>query len=114
MYRAHRRCIGPLSQGSKEGLPGLIGQEGNTLDLFATAGYKLHSQGISFNIRDETTISVERTHITDAQTQQLGKLQATANESKQDDTLDSLLVNCGQDGGRGHATQRSPWYSYTI
>src|SRR5713226_6538015 len=103
MLRAHLRCIGPLFQGSKQRLAGLIGQEGNTLDLFATAGYKLHSQGISFNIRDETTISVERTHITDAQTQQLGKLQATANESKQDDTLYSLLVGCGQSRGRGNA-----------
>jgi len=81
MLRAHRRCIGPLFQGSKECLSSLIGQEGHTLDLFATAWNKLHSQGISFNIRDETTISVERPHITDAQTQQLGKLQATANES---------------------------------
>src|SRR6266550_6271352 len=105
MLRAHRRFIGPLFQGSKQCLSSLIGQEGNSLDLFATAWNKLHSQRISFNIRDETTISVERTHITDAQTQQLGKLQATANESKQDDTLNSLLVNRGKDGRRRHATQ---------
>jgi len=50
---------GALFQGSKERLPGLIGQEGNTLDLSATAGSKLHSQGISLNIRDEATICVE-------------------------------------------------------
>jgi len=59
MNHAHRRFIGPLFQGSKERLPGLIGQEGNPLDLFATAGNKLHSQGFSLNIRNETTISVE-------------------------------------------------------
>src|SRR5438132_5441241 len=107
IHHAHRlsgtkwsafQSLGPLFQGSKERLPGLVGQEGNPLDLFATAGSKLHSQGFSLNIRDETTISVERAHITGAHTQQLGKLQTTANESKQNDTLDALLVNGGQDG----------------